>query len=187
MKTINNYITERLHITKQTDIYNYFPKTREELRKILTERLDKDKNANLNDIDISKITDLGFANTDTSLFQNLDPHNIDISNWNTSNVTDMSFMFWGCNNLKCNISNWDVSNVENMDYMFDHCKNFDCDLGNWDVSNTKSMKYMFKNCSKFEGKGLENWDVSNVNYMTHMFVNCTSLKNTPSWYWYKNN
>ena len=90
MKNLNNYIIERLHITKKTSIYNYFPKTKEELRKILEERLTKDKNADLNDIDVSQITNM------FELFYKLDPHNIDISNWDVSNVTNMSYMFLNC-------------------------------------------------------------------------------------------
>lgn len=38
--------------------------------------------------------------------------NIDVSNWNVSNVTDFSYMFYKCNNLtELNLSNWNVSNV----------------------------------------------------------------------------
>ena len=34
----------------------------------------------------------------------------DISNWNTSNVTDMSYMFFNCSSLKSlpDISNWNT-------------------------------------------------------------------------------
>ena len=37
MKTINKYLIERLHITKNSNAYKYHPKTKEELRKILAE------------------------------------------------------------------------------------------------------------------------------------------------------
>ena len=90
MKNLKDIILERLHITKKTSIYNYFPKTKEELVKILEERLAKDKNADLNDIDVSKITDMSY------MLYGLNPHNIDISNWDVSNVTDMHQMFYGC-------------------------------------------------------------------------------------------
>ena len=60
MKFINHYIQEKLVINKNTKakVYTCQPKDKFELRKILEERLAKDKNANLNDIDVSQITDM---------------------------------------------------------------------------------------------------------------------------------
>ena len=59
MKKLNQYIQEKFELNKNTKvIYKYFPITKEELRKILEERLKKDKNANLNDIDVSRLDDL---------------------------------------------------------------------------------------------------------------------------------
>ena len=47
----------------------------------------------------------------------------DISSWDVSNVTDMSFMFYDCKELESvgDLSNWDVSNVRNKDIMFLYC------------------------------------------------------------------
>ena len=48
---------------------------------------------------------------------------LDLSDWNTSNVTDMSYMFYSCESLEeLNISTWDTSSVTNMRSMFDECK-----------------------------------------------------------------
>ena len=111
MKTINNYINEKLNLSK----YTCKPKDKEELRKIIWKRLEKDKDANLNDIDVSGIKGMSW------LFYNLDPHDIDISEWDVSNVEDMGGMFSGCKNFNSDLSDWDVSNVVNMDNMFDGC------------------------------------------------------------------
>ena len=70
MKTINNFIVEhlkystfsineRLKISSKSKFYSCQPKDKFELRKILEKRLAEDKNANLNDIDVSEITDMG--------------------------------------------------------------------------------------------------------------------------------
>ena len=99
-------------------------------------------------------------------------HNIyDLNFIDTSEITDMSWLFGyiGCN---FDISNWDVSNVKDMTGMFYCCYDFNCDLSNWDVSNVTNMHALFCECYKFTGKGLEHWDVSNVTDMDNMFVNC---------------
>ena len=115
MKQINKYIVERLHINKDTgNNHNYHPKTRDELKelvdKLIKERGDE---ADLNDIDTSKITDM------SKLFY-VSSFNGDISNWNVSNVENMNGMFMESKFTGENgdISNWDVSNVANMNSMF---------------------------------------------------------------------
>lgn len=152
MKTLNNYITEKLVIGK--NIIHKKPKiqvsTKEGLKKILEKRLAEDKDADLNNIDVSEITDMMW------MFKSLDPHNIKINQWDVSNVKDMYGMFDGCTNFNSDLSNWNVSNVQDMENMFYHCKNFNSDLSNWDVSKAKSMNRMFNGCD--------------------------SLKNKPSWY-----
>ena len=125
--------------------YTYQPKDRDELKKIIESRLEKDHNADLNDIDVSNI------HTMYNLFLDCDPYNIDISKWDVSNVKDMDSMFWCCENLNCDLSEWDVSNVKNMLAMFTHCKSFEGKgLENWDVSNVKNMKNMFYGCDSLE-------------------------------------
>ena len=159
MKNLNNYILEKLNIKDIKRQYNYFPKTKEELRKILEERLKDDKDADLNDIDVSEITNMGYKGflKDCGLFEGLDPHDIDISRWDVSKVRDMSAMFF-------------------------ECENFNCDLSKWDVSNVTDMYAMFNDCKNFTGEGLENWNVSNVKRTWSMFYGCKSLINSPSWY-----
>ena len=96
----------------------------------------------------------------------------------TSNITDMSRLFFGLKlnkNVNFDVSGWDVSNVTNMESMFNNCINLDCDLSNWDVSNVKTMIGMFNGCDNFTGKGIENWDVNNVQYMSSMFTGCYYL------------
>ena len=113
MKSISKYIQEKLIIKKSK--YKYFPETKEELQDIIKQRIkDEGSEVDLNDIDVSKITDM------SDLFVGTD-FNGDISNWNTSNVTDMSFMFYDCESFNQDISDWDVSNVTNMSSMFYDC------------------------------------------------------------------
>ena len=110
---------------------------------------------------------------------------IDISNWDVSNVKDMSDMFWGCKSLQVlNVSNWNVSNVTNMSNMFWGCKSLQTlNVSNWDVSNVKIMKNMFHSCELLQTIDVSNWDVSNVQNMGSMFNNCSSLEtlNVSKW------
>ena len=139
MKNINNYISEKLNV-KNIDVYKYHPETKEELQSILKERLrlKKYKNADFNDIDVSKITDM------SDLFRKLNPYNIDISNWDVSNVEDMHGMFYQCHKFNCDLSKWNVSNVKDMRWMFYCCDNFNSDLSNWDVNKFRNMEDMFE-------------------------------------------
>ena len=112
MKQINKYIVERLHNNKDiSNYYNYHPKTRDELKelvdKLIKERGDE---ADLNDIDTSKITDM------SKLFY-VSSFNGYISNWDVSNVENMDSMFMS-SKFNGDISNWDVSNVKDMGAIF---------------------------------------------------------------------
>ena len=170
MKHLNTYITEYIvkkKLEKPIDSehnYKYFPKTKEELVANIKKLLNKGE-TDLNSIDTSNITDM------SHLFKELNiPINIDISDWDVSNVENMEGMFYNYDIFNCDLSKWNVSKVKNMSCMFLNCKNFDCDLSKWDVSNVTNMSHMFAKCKI--SKGLENWDVSNVTNMTYMFANC---------------
>ena len=141
MKTLTNYIQEKLIIKKGKRVeYKYFPKTKEELKDIIEQRIKEEGNeVDLNDIDVSNITDM------SDLFEYTN-FNGDISNWDVSNVTDMNCMFFGCKKFNQDISNWDVSNVTDMTCMFSNCFKFNQDISNWDVTNVSSWFYMFSHC-----------------------------------------
>jgi len=89
----------------------------------------------------------------------------DISEWDVSNVEDMSYLFYG-SNFDGDILQWDVSKVKNMSGMFSKCR-FDGDISQWDVSNVENMSGMFSE-SMFYGD-LSLWNVSNVKNMNGMF------------------
>ena len=49
---------------------------------------------------------------------------LNLSNFNTNNVTDMNSMFYGCSSLKeLVISNFNTKNVNDINSMFDRCSN----------------------------------------------------------------
>ena len=173
MKTSQNYIIEKMLINKNSKIvYNYHPKTKDELKDIINQKIESEGNeCNLNDIDTSNIIDMSY------LFLESD-FNGDISNWNVSNVTNMEGMFYS-SKFNGDISNWDVSSVKNMGDMF-AISIFTGDISKWNVSNVESMGSMFY-ASKFNGD-ISNWNVSNVTNNVNIFVNCPiKEKYKPKW------
>ena len=121
--------------------YKYFPKTKEELKNILNQLIGERGN----DGDFNDI-DTSEINDMSELFYSMTKFNGDISNWDVSNVTDMRYMFNYCQLFNQDISNWDVSNVTNMEWMFYECESFNQDISNWDVSNEKYNCNVFLYC-----------------------------------------
>ena len=152
MKTLNQYIQEKLIINKDYHDAMIVVKSFDELRKIIEDRYKtlgagtEQKPIDFNDIDVSNID--SFCDKNVGLFSGTKFKHINISYWNVSNVTDMSRMFCGCESLKSvgDISNWDVSSVTDMTYLFLNCKSFNKDISKWNVSNVRYNLAMFYNC-----------------------------------------
>ena len=81
--------------------------------------------------------------------------NPDVSKWNTSNVTNMSYMFTGATKANPDVSNWEVSCIEYMSDMFKDSGIRRADLSKW-ILNEELLgdkvwsKYLFTGCSKLE-------------------------------------
>ena len=112
-----------------------------------------------------------------------------ISLWDTSNVTDMSWMFYNATEFNQDIGHWDTSNVTDMSWMFDDATIFDHDIGNWDTSRVTDMDGMFAYSDKFN-QYIGNWDTSNVTNMNCMFykakefnqdIGCWDTSNVTNW------
>ena len=96
---------------------------------------------------------------------------IDLSNFDTSKVTNMDGMFYSMSNLTTlNLSNFDTSKVTNMHYMFNGMSNLTTlDLSNFDTSKVTDMSYMFWDINKLTTLDLSNFDTSKVTDMSYMF------------------
>ena len=64
----------------------------------------------------------------------------------------MAYMFSGASNFNVDISDWDVSNVISMTWMFSGASNFNVDISDWDVSRVNSMARMFQYATDFTQK-----------------------------------
>ena len=123
MKQLSEYINEKLVLNKNTfkkPVYNYHPKTKRELKNLISELIDKRDGENdvidLNDIDTSDMVDM----SDLFMYVKLSKSTrIDISKWDISNVKNLAYMFCYSNIIDANIEDWDVSGVKAFLYMFE--------------------------------------------------------------------
>ena len=104
--------------------------------------------------------------------------NLDLGTFNTENVTDMSFMFDGCTNLReLNIRNFNTSNVTTMLQIFNGCRNLtNLDVSHFDTSNVQDFFNMFSECSSLTYLDVSNFNTSSATEMVDMFWGCTNLK-----------
>ena len=100
-----------------------------------------------------------------------------IQNLNTSNVTSMGSMFYGCSGLtSLDVSHFDTGNVTHMNDMFEGCSGLtSLDVSHFDTGNVTSMGSMFYGCSGLTSLDVSHFDTGNVTSMGSMFYGCSGL------------
>ncbi|WP_434337584.1 BspA family leucine-rich repeat surface protein [Mycoplasma capricolum] len=112
---------------------------------------------------------------------NLNTQITNLDNWNTSNITNMEWMFTGAQKFNQDLSKWDVSKVTNMNSMFTNAEMFNQDISKWDVSKVTNMYSMFAGAKMFN-QDISKWDTSKVTDMSFMFYEASNFKqNISSW------
>ena len=102
---------------------------------------------------------------------------LDLSSFDTSKVTDMSFMFTGMSSLtSLNLSSFDTSRVTDMSYMLaDMYDLITLNLSNFDTSKVTNMNAMLYNLFKLTTLNLSSFDTSKVTNMRYMFYGMSNL------------
>ena len=103
---------------------------------------------------------------------------IDVTDWDLSITADIHYLFSDLNNLKTIkwLETWNTSKVTDMSYMFYNCSKLEnLDVRALDTSNVTSMSSMFYNCSKLKNLDVSKWNTSNVTNMSSLFKYCESL------------
>ena len=132
---------------------------------------------NIEDIDLSLFDTSNVTNMGGMFFRMSGLTNLDLSNFDTSNVTKMFGMFWGMNSLiNLDLSNFDTSNVTNMYGMFSEMSSLtNLDVSNFNTSNVTNMDAMFYGMSGLTNLDLSNFNTSNVTNMHSMFNGMSGL------------
>lgn len=123
----------------------------------------------------SKVTDISYI-----LYYNTSLTELDIDDWDVSNVTSMYSSFFNCCNLTTfgenALANWNTGKVTNMEHAFRWLKKLTAlNLEHWDVSNVKTFSYCFCNLAWTDVLDLEAWDISKCEDLSMMFHSCKTL------------
>ena len=133
--------------------------------------------SSLTSLDLSKFNTANVTNM-TIMFSGCSSlTELDIRNFNTANVTDMSDMFKNCSSLiNLDLSKFNTANVTNMSSMFSGCSNLTgLDVNIFNTANVTDMSYMFKGCSNLTGLDVSGFKTDNITDMRYMFSSCNKL------------
>ncbi|WP_185543844.1 BspA family leucine-rich repeat surface protein [Listeria innocua] len=136
----------------------------------------------LTGIDVNRITDIVLedkvfaSGSCDSLFEYSRVTSLDLSNFDTSQATNMRYMFFKSNMTSLDLSNFDTSKVTDMSWMFSESNMTSLDLSSFDTSSTTSMRGMFSE-SAVTSLDLSSFDTSKVTDMHYMLASAPQLQN----------
>lgn len=133
---------------------------------------------NVEYMDLSNLDTSNTTNMSYMFYNNPNLKEVKLSNFDTSNVTAMAEMFWGCKKLtSLDLSSFNTTNVEYMYKMFWECNSLtELNLSNFDTTKVTKMNNMFRNCKSLLNLNISNFNTSNVTDINGMFYGCSSLK-----------
>ena len=102
---------------------------------------------------------------------------LDVTHFNTANVTDMSYMFSSCSSLtSLDVTYFNTAKVTNMSSMFSSCSSLtSLDVTYFNTAKVTNMYRMFKSCG-LTSLDLSNFNTAKVTNMELMFSGCSNLK-----------
>ncbi|MBD5294849.1 MAG: BspA family leucine-rich repeat surface protein [Bacteroides sp.] len=103
---------------------------------------------------------------------------LDVSGFNTLNVTTMEYMFYGCYSLKkLDLGGFDTKNVKSFSSMFEGCSSLESlNVSGWNVKSCTDVSSMFDNCYLLKSINI-NWiNTQNISTLAGMFSDCHALE-----------
>ena len=133
---------------------------------------------NITKIDLSNFDSSNCTNIICMFCHCISLESINLNNFNTSLVTNMNSLFYNCSSLlSLNLNNFDTTLVTNIYKMFYNCRTLRyLDLENFNTSLVVEMTALFHNCYSLTSINIRNFDTSLVTNMYCMFCNCESLE-----------
>lgn len=112
------------------------------------------------------------------MFQYYEGANLNLTKFDTHNITDMNFMFNYCKNIKhLNLSNFNTSNVKSMNGMFLNCKKLkSLNLENFNTKNVVQLENMFRFCTNLKELDISSFHISKAKRIEGIFWNCKNLE-----------
>ncbi len=102
---------------------------------------------------------------------------IDFSHFDSSNITNMEYMFNNIKLKKLDLSMFDTSNVVNMSNMFRNSKLEELDLSSFTFESLKDMSYMFDTSKDLRVIKIPSTSKTiQVETISHLFSGCSSLE-----------
>ena len=134
--------------------------------------------SNCTSADIAKLDTSQVTDMSWMFYKTAKLATVDVSQFDTSKTISMASMFSNCSALNhIDVTNWNTTNVTNMSSMFTRCSNLvSLDLSGFVTSKVTNMMSMFSNCSKLTALDLSGFDTSAVASMKGMFTFCSALK-----------
>ena len=134
----------------------------------------------------TKTEDIDISNFDSSEVEDMayffykmnSLQSLNLNSFNTNKTTDMTGMFAYVNSLKkLDLTNFNTSKVTNMSAMFHSMSNLDeLKISSFNTENVTNMNGMFYGASKLASLELSNFDTSNVTDMGRMFSGMSSIQ-----------
>lgn len=105
--------------------------------------------------------------------------NYEVSNLDTSNMTNMNYMFYGASKVvTLDLSHFDTSNVKEMGSMFQNNSALTTlNVGGFVTDNVTNVAYMFNGCGKLTDLDLENFNLEKINYTSNFLYSTSNLVN----------
>ena len=132
------------------------------------------------------ITSLDLSRWDTSMMTDVSYifcawialRNVNLDGWTMKSVIKAYGMFAYCTALRyIDTSSWQMTSLRNAGEMFAGSTNLEVlDVSSWDLSELLYSSWMFKRCSSLRALDTSKWNLSNIKITEQMFCNCSRLR-----------
>ena len=179
--TRENFITAEIKVedaSKSIRLFNsYENATRNNIKNDPECEINYNENEIIKNIEI-KLDEIPIQTIDTYLYKFPKGKTYKIKYSFKGKLTKTNYMFYSCDSIiKLDLSNFNTKNVTDMSFMFSYCKNLkSLDLTNFNTENVTNMESMFYLCKSLTSLNLSSFNFGKVDNMENMFAYCSSLK-----------